>query len=353
MIEIDGSLLEGGGQVLRMSVALSALLKKPIRIFNIRGNRAKPGLRAQHLSGLKLVHQLTGGQMEGCQLHSPEIIYKPDTQNNPQNNFEMDIGNNGAISLLVQICLPVALFRAKTTDFTLKGGTFGDFAPPMIYCQQVFVPILQKHFGLESTLQIIQESSDMKGGGHVNLQVRPLKTLQPLNLTQEEPITDILLTCNTTGKAPFKLASKASKAAQSILQQQHSNLTIQNEFLPEALGTALTLFIKAQTPNSILAASKISQKRSENPDHLGAKTAQELKETLDLGVPVDQWMQDQLIIYMALASGTSRLLTGPLTLHTRTAISIAEQLTSARFKVTLKEDKKFVIECQGIGFSAP
>jgi len=234
MIEIDGSLLEGGGQVLRMSVALSALLRKPIRIFNIRGNRSKPGLRAQHMSGLKLVHQLSGGQLEGCQLHSSEIIYKPPQTRNLQskNNFEMDIGNNGAISLLVQICLPVALYRNQNTEFSLKGGTFGDFAPPMIYCQQVLVPLLQNHFGLSLDLQLVQESFDMKGGGHVNLNVRPLSSsLKPLKLDQ--PLLDkpkITVKSTTSGNAPLTLAEKASKAAEN--EFKGLNFSINNEFLP-------------------------------------------------------------------------------------------------------------------------
>eukprot|EP00093_Oithona_nana_P003933 03933.XXX_51434_52543_1 [CDS] Oithona nana genome sequencing. len=366
MIEIDGSLLEGGGQVLRMSVALSALLRKPIRIFNIRGNRSKPGLRAQHMSGLKLVHQLTGGQLEGCQLHSTQIIYKPppppasksdfnsriDECNSRILEYEMDIGNNGAISLLVQICLPVALYRHQNTEFSLKGGTFGDFAPPMIYCQQVLVPLLKKHFGLSLNMQLLQESFDMKGGGHVKLEVQPLSSpLKPLNLDQ--PLQDspkILVRSNVSGNAPLTLASKASKAAETVLQGL--NYTINNEFLPDALGTAVTIFIKAELENTILAASKVSQKKNENPNKFGREVAEEIRQTLDLGVPVDQWMQDQLIIYMALASGCSRLLTGPLTLHTRTAISIAEQLTSAQFKVTtVEKNKRYVIECQGIGLS--
>merc|ERR1712029_322069 len=103
---------------------------------------------------------------------------------------------------------------------------------------------------------------------------------------------------------------------------------------------------------TILAASKVSQKKSENPSKFGSAVAREIKKTLDLGVPVDQWMQDQLNIYMTLAKGCSRLLTGPLTFHTRTAISIAEQLTSAQFKVTtVEENKRYVIECQGIGLT--
>jgi len=354
MIEIDGSLLEGGGQVLRMSVALSALQRKNIRIFNIRGNRPKPGLRAQHLTGIKLVHMLTGGHLEGCQLHSSEIIFKPNKLKNiTETDFEIDIGNNGAISLLVQVCLPVALYRPKSTTFSLKGGTFGDFAPPMIYCQQVFVPLLQQHFGIKENIQvnILQESFEMKGGGHVQLVIQPLKQpLQPLTLDRplKQP-PNIVIRSTTSGRVPIQQAKLTSSGAQSILEPR--NPTIENEFMPNSLGNAVTVFIKAEAENSILAASNVSLKKSDtNPQKSGRKAAEEIKQVLDAGVCVDQWAQDQLIIYMALAHGRSRLLTGALTLHTRTAISIAEQLTAAKFTVTSIGENQTLIECNGIGF---
>ena len=349
MIDIDGSLLEGGGQVLRMSMGLSALLRKPIRIFNIRGNRPKPGLRAQHLAGLNLVHQLTGGHLEGCQLHSTQITYKPDNlKNNLKSDFQMDIGNNGAISLLVQICLPVALYRPNSTTFDLKGGTFGDFAPPMIYCREVLVPLLNQHFGLKIDVQILQESFEMKGGGHVRLLTQPLEgPLKPLTL--DRPLIqppEIVIRSTTSGRTPLKEAELTSSGAQKIL----TNAQIQNEYMPNALGNAVTVFIKAQAENSILAASSVKLKSDKNPGKTGRSTAQELKTVLDSQVCVDQWAQDQLIVYMALAGGRSRLLTGALTMHTRTAISIAEQLTEAKFTVTSSGENQNLIECQGIGF---
>ena len=120
--------------------------------------------------------------------------------------------------------------------------------------------------------------------------------------------------------------------------------------MPNALGNAVTIFIKAQAENAILAASNVKLKSDKRPVKSGRATAEEIKTVLESKVCVDQWAQDQLIVYMALAGGRSRLLTGALTLHTRTAISIAEQLTEARFTVTSSGENQNLIECQGIGF---
>ena len=78
--ELDGSLHEGGGQMIRISIGLCALLQKSVKLFNIRAGRTKPGLKAQHMSGLQIVHQMMGGpeycQMKGCILNSKEVTFQ-------------------------------------------------------------------------------------------------------------------------------------------------------------------------------------------------------------------------------------------------------------------------------------
>ena len=134
IIDIQGSILEGGGQILRMSMGFSALLKTPIHIYEIRGNRSKPGLKSQHLNGLILVKQISNGRLSGDKMNSPEITFHPGTDRIiGGQTYSADTRTAGATTLLAQVSLPCLLFGQKPCLLELKGGTNADMAPQVDY----------------------------------------------------------------------------------------------------------------------------------------------------------------------------------------------------------------------------
>src|SRR3989442_9104858 len=160
MIEIDGSI--GYGQVLRTSIALSSLLLKPIKIFNIRKGRTKPGLMPQHFAGVKTAGEFCNSEIKGLKVGSTEIEFIPGELN--VFDKKIDIGTAGQITLLLQTIFPLLIFSAKEVSLEIRGGTSGLGAPSIQFVQNVTFPILSK-FGIPNPeIEVIQEGFYPRGG---------------------------------------------------------------------------------------------------------------------------------------------------------------------------------------------
>lgn len=349
MLEIDGSILEGGGQILRVSVALSILQCIPIRVKNIRAGRKKGGLAAQHLMGVRLARDLCDASLEGDFLGSTEIMLKPKVLRGGE--FSADAKTAGSVALLLQSSLPCALFSNQPTRLTLKGGTNADMAPPIDYVVQVLKPNLKK-FGGHFECNIVKRGFYPAGGGIVEVEVNPVQLLSAVNLVDFGEIKSIKGEAYVAGVLPLKIALEMAQSAEDTLKK---SLNVPVEIAAKKLnqneafgnGSGINLFAETTT-GCILGSSQLGKRGTDN-FQIGQQAAAELLQDLSGKFCADQNMQDQLIIFMALAKGKSRVKVGPITLHTKTAIHIAELLTKATFNIVQKEDYN-IIECDGIGW---
>ena len=144
MLHLDGSYGEGGGQILRTSLSLSARLGAPVRIESIRAGRPKPGLRPQHLTAVRALARITGAEVEGAELHSQELTFKPRPPK--PGNYRFDVaekaGSAGSVTLIAQALLPPLLKCAGPSTLVLRGGTHVPWSPTAHYLMQVFLPAL-------------------------------------------------------------------------------------------------------------------------------------------------------------------------------------------------------------------
>ena len=346
---IDGSMLEGGGQILRISAALSCLTTKQVTVTKIRACRPKPGLSAQHLAGLRLVAAICEGELVGGAIRSEEIVLTPGLVR--AGKYSVDTKTAGSVSLLLQTALPCALFAAEPSTLVLKGGTNADFAPPIEYFTHVFSHYAAM-FGVRYETEVVRRGYFPRGGGEVVVEVNPLASLQPVTLLERGgPVSATVSVLGSTGK-------RCLHPTVALLLRRFGGLKITTEVLDESSteGWGLTILLKTST-KCLLAASAVGSPKA-SPERLAADTAERLIKDFDEGACCDCYMQDQVIILAALASGTSRIRTGPLTLHTKTAIHVCETLTGARFTVTKEEngnlgEQSLVIECQGVGHCNP
>ncbi|CAI5776662.1 3' [Podarcis lilfordi] len=354
-VEIDGGIMEGGGQILRVTTALSCLCGTPLHVKNIRAGRSQPGLRPQHLSGLKMVRDICNGQMEGGEIGSTEVTFVPGKIQG--GTHVADTKTAGSVCLLMQVAMPCVLFAASPSELRLKGGTNAEMAPQIDYTVMVFKPMVEK-FNLTLDCDIKRRGYYPKGGGEVIIRMSPVKQLSPIDLTDRGIVTKIHGRAFVAGALPVKLAKDMASAAMRCIRKEIRDLDVNIEAVREpdneAFGTGSGIIIVAETSTGCLLAGSSLGKRGKNADKVGIEAAEMLLGNLRHGGAVDDYLQDQLIIFMALANGLSRVKTGPITLHTKTAIHFAEQLTKAKFTVTKSEEDAspkdaYIIECQGVG----
>jgi RNA 3'-terminal phosphate cyclase (ATP) len=388
-VELDGSEGEGGGQILRNAISYANILGIDLHIFHIRAGREKPGLRAQHLASVRLPTELCGGILTGDVLSSTELSFTPhrmtttvtESSTNADTSdslaIQSDIGTAGSICLLLQAALPCALLaRRYPCTMTLIGGTNAAMAPQYDYWEQVFWPTLRDCCHLPQDLvaaRVDCRGYYPRGGGQVTVHVQPCTTpLRPIDLQERGSVSCIRIRAFHAGKLPRKAAQDMTMAAETLIRTEYPPVSMQVDVVQEPVvrGSGLGILIVAETTTGCrLAGSAICAPKQRAKD-AGMVAANELLTTLQEGGCVDEWLQDQLILYMALARGTSKMITGSLTLHTQTAIQVAERMCNATFRVErLSNDKdttgeeatseygregriagRHLIQCQGIGF---
>jgi len=349
MIEIDGSMGEGGGQLLRYSVALSVLLGKNLKIYNIRAKRSNPGLRPQHLTAVKTIASLAKAEVEGLKIGSKVVVIKP-RQKPKGGKLSIDIGTAGSISLLLQAILPVLFFAKENSEVVIKGGTTVKWAPPVPYMQHVLVKLL-KFFGAHAEIELIRRGFYPRGGGIVKARVFKIDFLRSVNMKQfsfAKEIRGISYVANL----PVHIAKRQAIAAENVLRKTFPQipLRIDIDHHTPAIGKGTGIVLWAVTDQGILGADAIGEigKRAEV---VGEEAAKKLTDELKMRAAVDEHALDNLIIYMSLAEGRSRIYARRLTSHAETALKLCKTITGANYKIE-KANDGVIVEIEGIGLKS-
>lgn len=329
LVTIDGS--SGGGQILRNAVALSAVTGRPVRVQRIRASRPTPGLRPQHLLGLRAVAELCNGRLEGDDIGSMEIAFWPG-QLRPCSQLSLDVGTAGSLTLLLQCLLPVLWRAGRPCTLLLTGGTDVPFSPPIDYFAQVFAPALA---GLGPRLEIncLARGFYPKGGGRLEVHFQPA-ALRPLALVGQSSVR-LVRGHAFSLNLPEHIVRRMRQAAASALHAaglRALDLRVEAMQGGTSEGCGIVLWAECEDGRA-LGASALGElgKRAER---VGEEAAHRLLEELRSGAAVDSHLADQLIIWLALAEGGSEFTAPRLTDHLANAIRVAEALTGARFQLT-------------------
>lgn len=349
IVEIDGSMLEGGGQILRMSIALSAVTGVPVRVYNIRAKRRDPGLKAQHMTAIRAVATLVKAEVKGLALRSRELYFTPRTVSS--GSFKFDVGTAGSTTLVLQSLLPTAAFAPSKVNVEVVGGTDNPLAPPVDYIGNVLRPIVAK-MGFSFEMSVLRRGFYPRGGGIVRASMKPVVQLSPLRLSERGEVK-VVRGISYSSRLPEHIARRMADSASKLLKSEGLDVDIKLEVLQPghpkcALNPGCGIVLWAETTTGAILGSDSLGEKGKPAERVGEEAAQKLIEELRSEATVDSHASDQLIVYMALASGESTIKTSKLTMHTLTCIELSKMLLpEVKFKV--EEGKPTVIRCRGVG----
>lgn len=329
LILIDGSYLEGGGQIIRTSVALSAITGKPCRIINIRSGRKNPGLQAQHLKGIEAAASLCNAELKNAKIGSTEIEFAPIKING--GNFSIDVGTAGSITLVLQTLVPICLFAEKRSELEIIGGTDVKWSPSIQYFKNIFLSSLEL-FGMERRedfdLKIERYGFYPKGGGKIRFMIKPFRRLRKIDLTERGELEQIdVISVASKDLEDRRVAERQIIGAEKVFE----NMERKDSAYSKTLSTGSSIHIHANFKNCKLGASVLGE-AGKKAEAVGEECASILKKQIDSNACFDEWMADQILVFMALA-GDSKVSATEITNHCKTNISIIEKFLPVKFEI--------------------
>ena len=330
MIELDGSLGEGGGQILRTSLALSLLTGKPFHLRNIRAGRAKPGLQPQHLMSVRAAATIGGAQLRGVSLHSSDLVFEPGSIQ--PGRYRFAIGTAGAVGLVLQtIYLPLALGAQEPSDVTLEGGTHVSTSPCYHFLDVTWRAYL-KLLGISLSLTMRRLGFYPRGGGLVEAHIQPCTAVPNLTLTEQGPVRRISGFSAVAG-LPEEIAARQARQAGKRLKAAGWNAGITEETWDGGPGTVLAVIAETTPVPALFFGLGARGKRAER---VADEAAEQLLAYLEAApAAVDAHSADQLLLPLALAPGTSRFTAAELTSHLLTNVAVIRRFVDR------------TIDCQG------
>ncbi len=334
MIEIDGSYGEGGGQILRTSIALSALTMQSVGVYNIRSGRPKPGLKRQHLAGIEVLAQLVSADVRGLEVGSTQVEFTP--RERKGGHFSYDVGTAGSISLILQAALPTAVLSPDPVRFSLSGGTDVAWSPTIDYMREVFSHTLHT-MGPTVEISVSRRGHFPRGGGRVACSVTPVESIKPIERESFGDVKQVRGISHCVRLPPHVAERQANSAQERLLENGITDVLIERESYSKQedrhLGAGSGIVIWAESVSGIRLGADNLGAKGKPAEEVGSECADQLLNEVSTGMAVDSHLCDMLIPYMALADGVSKIGVTKVTSHLKTNIWAAQKLLNAYFSL--------------------
>ncbi len=342
MIEINGAFGEGGGQILRTSLTLSALTGKPLRIHHIRANRGQPGLRPQHLTAVKAIAKLTNADLKGARRDSQEVTLIPVKLN--AGRFHFDIQTAGALTLVLQtIFLPLS-FAENHSQVTLTGGTHVRWSPNYHYIQEQWLLMMQG-LGFRAQLKFHKAGFYPQGGGEASIKILPVRELQPFICVERG---ELLRIRGLSGVAnlPDDIAKRQKHQALKRLYDRCPDSKIKTLRLPSH-GKGTFILLQATFSNCGSACYTALGEPGKPAERVADEVVDQMLAFLETDGCLDHYLSDQILLPLATINGHSEFRTNKITQHLITNVHVIQQFLPVQIEIDGELDQPGYVRVTG------
>ncbi|MEO8494294.1 MAG: RNA 3'-terminal phosphate cyclase [Planctomycetota bacterium] len=338
MITIDGSQGEGGGQIVRSSLALSLVTGRPVTIEKVRAGRKKPGLLRQHSTAVRAAAEISDARTEGAEIGSKRFVFEPGEVK--VGEYRFSVGSAGSTTLVFQTVLPALIFAAGTSSIEIEGGTHNPFAPPFDYLAKVYLPLLRK-------LGPIVEPGDCRpgfypaGGGSFRMRIAGCQQLKSLELLERGKLVRRAVRA-LVANLPRHIAERECKLIARKTDWEAKCFRCEEVKGSPGPGNVVMIELEFEHVTELFIAFGEVGKKAER---VANEVLQSARKYLAAGVPVGPYLADQLLLPMGIAAHHGQpcaYRTGPLTQHAITHIDILHRFLDIEIDVEEAGDERTV-----------
>ena len=342
LVKIDGSYGEGGGQILRTAISLSAITGKPVEVCNIRTNRTNPGLRPQHLAGIKIIADLFHAKSENLKIGAEWIRFSP-SDKFEGGSIKIDIGTAGSIPLILMTVVPAVSLSNNSLQIEVTGGTDVRASPTIDYIKYI-VAKSYLSIGPKFSVDVLKRGYYPKGGGLVQCTIKPCKTPGTIELLATRYLEpNIISVCS---QLPAHVAKRQISSALIALEKKGIRCSNYTASIETSISPGSSILVYSAADFSLYVGGDSIGERGKRAEAVGTEAAMRFLDSAVVEATVDPFLADMLVLPLALSKARSRYRVARVTQHLLTNLHIVSEIVRCKYSIE-QQGRSYIVTIEG------
>ncbi len=336
LVKIDGSQGEGGGQILRTAISLSAITGKPIEVSNIRANRTNPGLRPQHMAGIRIIADLFHAKSENLKVGAEWIRFSP-SDKFEGGSIKFDIGTAGSIPLILMTVVPAVSLSNNSLQIEVTGGTDVKASPTIDYIKHI-VGKSYLSIGPKFSVDVLKRGYYPKGGGVVQCTIKPCKTPGTIELLATEYLEPKII--SVCSQLPIHVAKRQISSALIALEKKDIRCSNYTASIETSISPGSSILVYSASDFGLYIGGDSIGELGKRAEAVGNEGAMRFLDSTLAQATVDPFLADMLVLPLALSKGRSRYRVGRVTQHLLTSLHVVSQMIGCKYSIEQQQQQQ-------------